>query len=185
MIATHLRFADFRLKQIIEARKNRSITNHNRNHQCLCPKGRPILGQNPARQVFWSAPFNGNYNIRIPGPGVVAVIIRGPRRVIGVGVVIAQHVKPARPRTLFHAQLVERINQETVLLRFPARVVQGQKLLRAAGVVPQVGERHNFRHLLRVAIGFPQQIPRSTRWDSPARRAGGWIPIAVCLVEEA
>ena len=52
---------------------------------------------------------------------------------IGVGVVIAQHVETALAGVLFHPQLVQRIDQETVLVRFPARVVQGRSSWARAG----------------------------------------------------
>src|SRR4030042_2040969 len=62
----------------------------------------PIFSKDPARQVSRLALRDRKNNVRIPRPSVVAVVIRGPRRMVGMGMVIPHHIQPPRTSCTAH-----------------------------------------------------------------------------------
>ena len=76
---------------------------------------------------------------------------------IGVGMIIAQHVEATLARPFFHPQLVEGVNQKAVFFRFPARVGKRKQFLRASRIVTEVAERNHLGHPLRVALRMAEQ----------------------------
>ena len=73
---------------------------------------------------------------------------------VGVRMIVADHVQALGASFLFHANLLARIDQKPVSLRFPSRLIKGQQLLGTLWIVPQVRQRHNFRYFFLVTVGL-------------------------------
>lgn len=79
-------------------------------------------------------------------------------------VIVAHHVQSSRPRVLFDAQLLGRVYQEAVALRFPARRLQRQKLVRLRRLGPHILEWHGFEDLFGVTVRAAEQNAATFVW---------------------
>src|SRR5262249_46507501 len=109
---------------------------------------RSIIPKYPAVQFSGCPLLAADYNIRVPGPGMVTVIVGRAGAMVWVRVIVAYDLQPARSSVLLHPNLICGINQKAVSLRFGRRRIDRQNRLSAVGLMPQVPEGHHLRNFL-------------------------------------
>src|SRR5215471_11102225 len=62
---------------------------------------RPVVAQSPGSHLLRPAVGHPDDDVAIPGPGMLAIILARTRRMIGVGMIPAQQVKPLFARSRF------------------------------------------------------------------------------------
>jgi len=78
--------------------------------------------------------------------------------------VIPEDLQLARSRVLFHPQLLQRIDQEPIALRFPAWFIKRQDCLGPLRVMPQISQWNNFTDSLFLTVGNAEKHSTALVW---------------------
>ena len=65
-------------------------------------KGPAVFSQDPASQILRDAPLDRYYNIRVPWPGMLAVVNGRPGGMVEVGMIVTQNLETPGARILLH-----------------------------------------------------------------------------------
>src|SRR6266581_864458 len=97
----------------------------------LNPLGRKlgaIIVQTPGGHVLWRAILHADDNVAIPRPGMITVIFARPCRMVGMGMIPADHFKALLTCRLFRCQYVFRSHGKSVARRIVAPIDERKKL---------------------------------------------------------